>query len=209
MTLDVTVLTSEDVIVDNNYGRFEIASDLRLRGTVAEPLPTGRLTIREGGDIFLGGRTYEVVRGTVDFLSRARAEPNIDLSLQTRVDRHDITLEVTGTPETLEANLRSPGLSQTDVVSLLLTGQLAEEGALFQTEVARSQLLMLLSGELLGIAGRAVGLDSVQIGRGLGGAASDFDLLATDTDPSARLTVSKNLSRDVSLVYSQSLQQTG
>jgi hypothetical protein len=68
---------------------------------------------------------------------------------------------------------------------------------------------MLLSGELLGIAGRAVGLDSIQIGRGLGGAASDFDLLATDTDPAARLTVSKDLSRDVSIVFSQNLRETG
>ena len=68
---------------------------------------------------------------------------------------------------------------------------------------------MLLSGELLGFAGRAVGLDSVQVGQGLGAAASDFDLLATDTDPSARLTISKNLSRNVELVFSQSLRETG
>lgn len=68
---------------------------------------------------------------------------------------------------------------------------------------------MLLSGELLSTAGRSIGLDSVQVSRGLGGAASTFDLLATDSDPEARLTLAKNLSREVELIFSQSLRETG
>ncbi len=209
VALNIDVKSAENIVIDNNYGRLDLTSNLRVIGTIGEPVLTGRLTLQEGGDVFLGGRTYEVVRGTVDFTSATRTEPNIDLALETRVQRYDVTLEVSGTPEAIEANLRSPGLSQADVVSLLLTGQLADDTTLAQTEIARSQLLMLLSGELLSFAGRAVGLDAVQVGQGLGGAASDFDLLATDTDPSARLTISKNLSRNVELVFSQSLQDTG
>ena len=133
----------------------------------------------------------------------------MNLVLETRVQRYDITLDVSGTPQTLQASLRSPGLSQEDVVSLLLTGELAGESTTAQTEIVRGQLLMLLSGELLGFAGRAVGVDSLQVGRGLGGAASDFDLLVTDTDPSARLTMAKDLSRDVEVVFSQSLRESG
>ena len=208
--LDIDVKSAEALVVDNNYGRLDVAANLRIVGTVAEPVPTGRLTIGEGGNVFLGGRTYEVVRGTVDFTSATRVEPNIDLALQTRVERYDITLEVSGTPETMKATLRSPGwVSQNELVSLLLTGQRGDTSAIAQTEIARGQLLMLLSGELLSFAGRAVGLDSVQVGHGLGAAASDFDLLATDTDPSARLTISKHLSRNVEVVFSQALSETG
>ena len=209
VALNINVKSAENIVIDNNYGRLDLASNLRIIGTIGEPVLTGRLTLQEGGDVFLGGRTYEVVRGTVDFTSATRTEPNIDLALQTRVQSYNVTLEVSGTPEAIEANLRSPGLSQADVVSLLLTGQLADDTTLAQTEIARSQLLMLLSGELLSFAGRAVGLDAVQVGQGLGGATSDFDLLATDTDPTARLTISKNLSRNVELVFSQSLQDSG
>ncbi len=209
LSLGVQVRTADRIVIDNNYGRFDLRGNLRVAGTAANPLLTGRLAIEEGGDVFLGGRTYEVVRGTIDFTGGPPTEPVIDLSLQTRVQRYDVTLEVAGTPETIEATLRSPGLSQADVISLLLAGQLADETTLAQTEVARRQLIMLLSGEVLGFAGRAVGLDTVQIARGLGGAASDFDLLATDTDPSARLTISKHLSREVELVFSQSLRDTG
>ena len=207
--VNIDVKTAEEVVVDNNYGRLDIAANLRIVGTVAEPVPTGRLTIGEGGDVFLGGRTYEVVRGTVDFTSTTRVEPTVDIALQTRVQRYDITLEVSGTPETLKASLRSPGVSQNELVSLLLTGQRVDTSAIVQADIARGQLLMLLSGELLGFAGRAVGLDSVQVGHGLGAAASDFDLLATDTDPSARLTIGKHLSRNVEVVFSQALSETG
>lgn len=209
MALRIDVTSAEDIGVDNNYFRLDVSSNLRIEGTLGEPVVTGRLTVQEGGDVYLGGRTYEVLRGTVDFTSMTRIEPTLDLALQTQVQRNDIILEVSGTPDTIEASLSSPGLSQADVVSLLLTGQSADETAVAQTEIARGQLLMLLSGELLGFAGRAVGLDAVRIGRGLGAAASDFDLLATDTDPSARLTIGKNLSRDVEIVFSQSLRETG
>ena len=207
--LNVDVKTAEGVVVDNNYARIDISTNLRIVGTLDEPVPTGRLSIEEGGDVFLGGRTYDVVRGTVDFTNATRVEPIVDLALQTRVQRYDITLEVTGTPETIRANLRSPGVSQNELISLLLTGQRSDATAIAQADIARGQLLMLLSGELLGFAGRAVGLDTVQLSHGLGAAASDFDLLATDTDPSARLTIGKQLSRDVEVVFSQALSETG
>jgi outer membrane protein assembly complex protein YaeT len=209
INLDIDVKTAEEIVVDNNYARIDLGANLRVLGTLEEPVPTGRVTIEEGGDVFLGGRSYDVVRGTVDFTNATRAEPTLDLALQTRVQRYDITLEVSGTPDTLEVNLRSPGVSQAELVSLLLTGQRADTTAIADTEIARGQLLMLLSGELLGFAGRAVGLDSVQLSQGLGAAASDFDLLATDTDPGARLTIGKHLSRNVEVIFSQALSETG
>lgn len=209
LQLDVAVVSAEDLIVDNNYGRLDIATNVRIVGTGAAPVLAGRLTVREGGEVFLGGQTYQVRRGTVDFTNATRIEPNVNLVLETRVQRHDITLEVTGTPQTLDVGLRSPGLSQQDAASLVLTGQVAEESSMAYSEIARGQLLMLLSGELLSTAGRTIGLDSVQISRGLGGAASTFDLLATESNPETRLTLAKNLSRYLELIFSQSLRESG
>lgn len=209
LQLDIAVVSAEDIVVDNNYGRIDISSNLRVIGTGGNPVLAGRLTLREGGEVFLGGQTYQVRRGTVDFTNATRIEPTINLALETRVQRDDITLEVVGTPQTLEVSLRSPGRSQQDAISLLLTGQVADESTMAYSEVARGQLLMLLSGELLGVAGRSVGFDSVQVSRGLGGAASTFDLLATESDPDTRLTISKNLSRYLELIFSQSLRESG
>jgi outer membrane protein assembly factor BamA/autotransporter translocation and assembly factor TamB len=207
VALDIALVSAQDLTVDNNYAQFGVGANLRVVGTIGEPALIGRLTVAEGGEVFLGGRTYEVTRGAIDFTNPTRIEPILDLALETRVQRYDITLAITGTPETLDVALRSPGQSQEDVVSLLLTGQLADETSLAQAHVARGQLLMLLSGEFLDFAGRAVGLDSLQVSRGLGAAASDFDLLASDVDPQARLTITKDLTRDVELVVSQSLRK--
>lgn len=212
LTLGIGVVSAQDIRVDNNYGRLDIGSNLKVIGTLAQPALAGRLTFQEGGEVYLGGRTYRVRRGSVDFTSATRIEPDIDLALETRVQRYDITLQVGGTPDTIEASLSSPGVSQADVISLLLTGKTADNadgGAAVQTEVARGQLLTLLSGEILGFAGRAVGLDTVQVSRGLGAAASTFDLLGTDVDPNARLTLGKNLARNVELVFSQNLRESG
>ncbi|MEP7117162.1 MAG: translocation/assembly module TamB domain-containing protein, partial [Acidobacteriota bacterium] len=207
LRLDISVVSQEGIIVDNNYGKLELDTDLKVGGTAVLPVLAGRMTIAEGGAVFLGGQTWALERGTVDFTSATRIEPNLDLSLVTRVQQYDIRLSVNGTPETLEANLSSPdGISQADAVSLLLTGKVADRQTVAQSEIARGQLLLLLSGELLGFAGRAIGLDSAQVGRGLGSAGSSFDLLATDSDPSTRLTVSKQLRRDVELVFSRSLR---
>jgi outer membrane protein assembly complex protein YaeT len=207
--LNISIDTADDIIVDNNYGRLDLATNLAVIGTAAAPALAGRLTIREGGRVFLGGQTYSVRRGTVDFVNPTRIEPTIDLALETRVQSNDITLELSGTPDTLDVAVRSPGNSQEDAVSLLLTGQPAGDAAIVHSEIARGQLLMLLSGELVGLAGRAVGLDAVQVSRGLGGAASTFDLLVTESDPGARLTLTKELRRDVELIVSQSLRESG
>ena len=207
MRLSVSVVSQEGILLDNNYGRLEVGTDLRVVGTPLLPAVTGRLAFGEGGEVYLAGQTWTLERGTVDFTNPNEIEPIIDLLLTTRVRQYEIQLTVNGTPETLEANLSAAGgLSQADAVSLLLTGQVADDQTMAQTEIARGQLLLLLSGELLGFAGRAVGLDSAQVG--LGGAASDFDLISADTDPSARLTVTKQVRRDVELVFSQSLRDS-
>jgi outer membrane protein insertion porin family len=204
--LSISVVSAEGIVIDNNYGRLEVVSGLKVTGP-AQPALAGRLTIAEGGAVFLAGQTWRVERGIVDFTSTSRIEPDVDLALVTRVQRYDVRLSVTGTADTLEANLTSPdGLSQADAVSLLLTGRLADESTAARMDIAREHLVLLLSGELIGFAGRVVGLDSAQVGQGLGEAASDFDLLAGDTDPSARLTVSKQLRRDVEVIVSQSLR---
>jgi outer membrane protein assembly complex protein YaeT len=207
--LDIAIATADDIVVDNNYGRFEVSSQLTLVGTLAEPALAGRLSLGEGGRVFLSGRTYTVRRGAIAFTNPMRIEPQLDLALDTRVQQNDITLAITGTPDALDVSLRSPGLSQQDAVSLLLTGQRADESTVTYSDIAQGQLLMLLSGEYLGAAGQAVGLDSVQVSQGLGAAASTFDLLSTESNPDARLTLSKNLRRDVELIVSQNLRKTG
>ncbi|MGE3840297.1 MAG: translocation/assembly module TamB domain-containing protein, partial [Vicinamibacterales bacterium] len=67
VVLGVAVVSEEAIRVDNNYGRLDLESNLRVTGTFDRPILAGRLTMREGGEIDLGGQTYHIRRGTVDF----------------------------------------------------------------------------------------------------------------------------------------------
>jgi outer membrane protein assembly factor BamA/autotransporter translocation and assembly factor TamB len=210
--LDVAVTTAEDLHVDNNYGRADLGASLRVLGTIGEPGLSGRATIREGGQVFLGGNAYVVEQSTIDFVDPARIEPDLDLRARTRIGRYGITLGVSGTLDRLEHDLQSdPPLSESDIVSVLVTGRTLSEAGSAQTEVARDQVLGYLSGDLLGFAGRALGLDTVRVERGVSADTlpTDLALFAGDEDPASRLTISKYLRHDVEIVLSQNLRESG
>jgi outer membrane protein assembly complex protein YaeT len=211
LELGVNLYTTDDIRVDNNYGRVNLAADLRVVGTLSRPALAGRAVVREGGEVYLGGRAYFLEAGSVDFVSPTRIEPDVNLSARTRVAGTDVNLKVTGTPETMSVDLASdnPDLTQADLTSLLLTGQTSFAGE--TASVARDQVLTLLSGELFGVAGLAIGLDALRIDQGFVDPGFRFDpgLVANETDPSSRLTFSKRFSRQFELVFSQSLRESG
>ena len=205
LRLDIRVETQEEIVVDNNYGAGTIAADARLGGTVGRPAVTGRLTVGDGGRVFLGGNAFEIETGTVDFVDPDGIVPEIDVRALTQVGNEEITIPDTfaGTAETLTTTMQSSGgKAESDIVSLLLTGRTLDQVGSAPGAVARDQVLGLVSGEVLGVAGRSVGLDTVRLERGI-------SLVAGDTDPGTRVTVGKNLSPQVELVASQSLRESG
>ena len=210
--LDVSVVTATDLLVNNNYGQFSIGADLRVGGTATRPAVGGRVTLREGGQMFLGGNTYRVQRGTIDFVDPSGIKPDMNFTAQTRIGSRDITLSVTGTPDRFKTDLSSSdNLSQADIVSMLVTGRTLSETGAEQSSAARDQALRLLSGDLLGFAGRAIGVDTLRLTRGelVDPFTTDSSLIAPETDPAARVTVTKRLSRQVEILLSQSLRQSG
>ncbi|MCM3881757.1 MAG: translocation/assembly module TamB domain-containing protein [Vicinamibacterales bacterium] len=212
LDVDVAIVSNDDLLVDNNYGRMDLGLDLRLVGTPERPSVVGRATIREGGVLYLGSRTYQIESGVIDFTNPREVVPDIDLTARTRIAGYDVTLTVAGTPETVRATLTSdPSLAQSDIVSLLATGRVTDQVGGAGTQVASEQLLGYLSGETLGFAAHAIGLDTLRLERGAGldDLQSDPSLIAGEADPSSRLTVSKTFSRYAEVVLSQNLREGG
>jgi hypothetical protein len=207
LALNIRLTTSEDIVVDNNYAQLALAADVRIVGTLAAPSLIGRAEAREGGRIFLGGNVYQIVgSGAIDFANPSRIEPDLQITAQTRVAGHNITMTLTGPPATLQTNLTSDdGLSQGEIVSLLVTGQTQNANAMALTS---DQVIGYLSGEVLGVTGRALGLDALRVERGQD-VRFDAGLVASDTDPSSRLTFGKQVTSNVELVFSQSLKDSG
>lgn len=201
--LDVSVSTEDDLVIDNNYGRFEAGANVRLQGTGARPAVVGRAELREGGQVFMLGGLYRLNESSISFSNPNTIEPDLNISMITRTNGADVTLTLSGTVEHLQTSVTSsdPGADQS-VLSVLLGGN---------TELDRESALALLSGELLGVTGRAIGLDSLRVERGFNtdDVRQDTSGIIEDADPTTRLTLSKRLRPEVEVVLSQDLRQSG
>ena len=205
LQLNLAITTTEDVTVDNNYGRLAAGAGVRLVGTVGQPGLDGRVTLREGGQIYLAGRTFRITRGDISFTDRRRIRPEFNISAEARLPGSGtVTMSLTGTLERPTVDLSSEEGSRTP-------GEIAAElvGS-SNTETA----LTLLSADLLGVTGRAIGLDAFRVERGEFQDAdfyqSDPSLISTNrTDPTTRLTVGKRLSDQVEFTVSQNLRESG
>ncbi|HET9703680.1 MAG TPA: translocation/assembly module TamB domain-containing protein [Vicinamibacterales bacterium] len=206
LRLNLNITTTEDLLVDNNYGRLAAAANVRLIGTVAEPGMEGRVTLQEGGQIFLAGRTFRITRGDISFTDRRHIHPQFNIAAESRVLNEEVTMTLTGTLERPTIDLTSEdGASTPGELAAAIVGTNNTEAA-----------LTLLSADLLGVTGRAIGLDAFRVERG---AYQDADfrdyqadpaLIGTNrTDPTTRLTLGKRLSDQVELTVSQNLRESG
>jgi outer membrane protein assembly factor BamA len=213
LQLNVRLVTDTDVIVDNNLARLQLGGDLRVIGTAAAPALSGRATLREGGELFIGSNRYTIDSGTIDFANPVTIEPDLNIQAQTRAGGEDIELTIKGTPETVSVDLRSPSdpqLGQADIASLLLTGRTLDNVSGAEAEIVGEQLLSYVSGDVLGAASRVVGLDTIRIG-GVDPSLRRGDPadIASQTDPTSRLTFGKSFGESFDVTLSQSLREGG
>ena len=191
--LNVDVDTASPIVVDNNLARAEITADLRVLGSPYETGLSGRLTLEEGSELLLNERRYEVDRGIVRFIDERRIVPSLDLLIRTAARNYDITLEVTGAPGETETMLTSdPSLPEPDILALLITGRTLDEMRGEEFEVAKSQVMSQLAGR----AGSALSR-GLQQATGLSTVRIEPNLIASETNPGARLTVGQDLADDV------------
>ncbi len=201
MRFNVNVNTATPILVDNNLARAEARARLRVVGTPYEPGLTGQVTLLQGGEVRLNERRYEVERGVIAFVDERRIFPSFDLLLNTSAGNYDINIAVTGTPGDTETTMTSePALPEPDIMSMLVTGRTLDAMRGEEFEVAQEQALSYLAGRVGNTLGRglqeATGLSEVRI---------EPTLIASEADPSARLTLGQELTDELKLVYSTDL----
>jgi translocation and assembly module TamB len=103
--------------------------DIRLQGTVANPVQVGSIHLLSGESVFRGNR-YKLVRGDMSLTNPFRTQAYLDLEAQTRVQSYDLTLDISGPFDRLKFAYRSdPPLPTTDILSLLALGYVRQEEA--------------------------------------------------------------------------------
>jgi len=122
ISLNVGLASARPVRIETHDLRLVSDIDLHLQGTLASPVAVGNIYFRSGDAIFRGNR-YTLTRGDITMTNPFRTEPILDLQVHTRIDKYDLTLEVSGPTDQIRLSYRSdPPLPTSDILSLLAFG---------------------------------------------------------------------------------------
>ncbi len=194
--LNVGVTHRYPLLVDNNLANLQIAPDLKISGTLARPILSGRAEVVEGQVIFRR-KSFEVKRGVVDFINPYKIEPNLDIAAAADIREWQVSLSLSGTPDQLVFKLSSnPPASENDILSLILLGRTGTELAKREGGGGQStrQMLATLVATAWGEdVKKRSGVDILEVETG-----GDGDQQSADR---VQVTVGKKLSRRLTLKY--------
>jgi translocation and assembly module TamB len=210
--LDLRIRAPGTLRVDNNLATLAARADLLVQGTSRAPVVTGRAEI-ERGRLYFQGRTYQIQRGTLDFVNPRRLDPLFDIEAETRIRAYRVTLRVSGTLERVTPTLTSdPPLSSLQILALLAGQDESEVVNLTQAQARESQATLAAAGAATLAAGRlseSVGLErEAQRLFGLSRFSVDPSLLRGANAPTARVTAGKRFGPNLNVLYSQDLRGT-
>jgi autotransporter translocation and assembly factor TamB len=203
LSFDIEILAPGTLRIRNSRATIDARAELELRGTFTHPALLGRAESLRG-EVFLLGQRYRLVSGRVDFVDPAAVKPFFDLVAESRVRSYRVELRLSGTPERFFPELSSdPPLRTVDILRLLagaserdiLIG--SEEEELAGVGVA-TLLTERLTQEVSRRAERLFGLDRFSI---------DPFLVGQFTNPTARVSIGKQIYRDLSVSYSTNLNE--
>lgn len=211
--LQLRVRTVEDLLVENNLSRARAGAQLQITGSAYEPRISGRASIRKGSQLFYRQITYNVDRGDLDFVGKKALEPEVHLSLNAGIQKpgddkaKQCTITLTADGPLDDAHLTANYTdcndwlhSEAQLYSFLLTGETDLMGSGAQRRFLQQQLVGLLAGQIFtGVQqklARSIGLQF------------EPQFLISEGDPTAQLTLGKQLSDELHVTYALSLSQT-
>jgi translocation and assembly module TamB len=207
--LDLTVEGRDALVVRNNIADLTASLSLRVTGDLDSPQVTGRI-FANSGTIFFRNDRYEVQRGELLFPpNTAGIDPIINLQAESEISGYQVFVNLNGRlseTENLSATVRSnPSLPQADVLSLITTGNLtntdtgiptlAQTGINTAAEILTDQII---NKPLAKATDKLFGLNRFQL---------DPIISGQRLNPTARLTVGRQINRNLLVTYSTNLSE--
>ena len=201
LRLDLRVEGRDALVVRNNLADVVGSLAVQIRGSAEEPIIGGRVTVTRGTLNFRNDR-YELTRAFIDLPARRDADPILNIQAESEIKGYRVIVSLTGPLSSPTAVVRSdPALPQSDVVALITTGDLnrSEEGGstLAQTGFGTATSLLtdtLINNPVQKATDKLFGLNRFEIDPLIAGRAG--------ASPTARLTVGRQINRNLSLTYS-------
>jgi translocation and assembly module TamB len=180
--------------------------DVRMQGTLANPVSVGAVNFLNGEAIVRGNR-FTLTRGDINLTNPLRTQATLDLEAQTRVQQYDLTVDVSGPIGRLKMTYRSdPPLPTEDVFSLLTWGYAPQQlqastsglvssfagGSPTQTIGESALLSQALSSQVGGRIQRLFGVSRIQIDPNVG---------LPGLNNGERVTIEQQVTKDLTLTY--------
>ncbi|MDM7923779.1 MAG: translocation/assembly module TamB domain-containing protein, partial [Pyrinomonadaceae bacterium] len=205
---DLSIEGRDALVIQNNIADLTASLSLRLTGTTDNPQLSGRITANSGTVLFRRDR-YDVQRGVLEFPPNTAIEPNIFLQAESQIQGYQIFINLSGPltdTENLNISVRSsPALPQQDVVSLITTGSLSntETGIPTLASTGINTAAEVITDSIINNPARKAtdklfGLNVFEI---------DPIISGERIDPSARLTVGRQINNNLRVTYATNLSQ--
>src|SRR5436190_9051987 len=207
-TFDLSIEGRDALVVQNNIADLTASVSLRITGTADEPQIAGRIVANNGVIIFRNDR-YDIQRGVLEFPPNTSVDPVINLQAESTIAGYQIFVTLNGPltdTELLNAAVRSsPALPQADVISLITTGALSNTSGgiptLAQTGISTAAEVLtdsIINNPVRKATDRLFGLNVFEI---------DPIISGDKLNPTARLTVGRQINNNLRVTYSTNFSQ--
>lgn len=205
---DLTIEGRDALVVRNNIADLTASVSLRLTGTTDDPQLSGRITANSGLLFFRRDR-YDIQRLVLEFPPDTAIEPVINLQAESLIQGYQVFVNLSGPlteTESLVASVRSsPALPSQDVLSLITTGNLSNTEAglptFAQTGINTAAEVLtdsIINEPIRKATDKLFGLNVFEI---------DPIISGERLNPSARLTVGRQINNNLRVTYATNLSQ--
>jgi len=199
LILDLRLRGSDNIRLENSLGKINGRFDLAISGSINAPVITGDIDAIDG-EAYFQDRKFKVIRGRLSFFNQASSDPYLDFRGETYVKDYRVTFGLTGLISNLKPEFTSsPPLPSEDVLGLLALGEAFRRTYSYDasTQLSTASLISFQLAEQA--QKRAEGLFSLARFR------IDPFVMGSSAEMSARLTVGRQISRNLSFLYSTNL----
>lgn len=187
VALDVAVIARDAIHLEGNLGDAELGGNLRVKGTLGDPVVLGSVSSTRGALYFLGS-SFDLTRCRLDFSDPLAIDPDLDVVATTTKNDEEITVRIDGKASKAQLLLSSSkGRSQADIVSVLLGGS----GGTGSSELSAAAARVAMRGAATPVLGAL-------------GARTDLEIVPLPTTPEGEeflFSVGKDLGGGLTATY--------
>ncbi|HEY3973106.1 MAG TPA: translocation/assembly module TamB domain-containing protein [Candidatus Sulfotelmatobacter sp.] len=190
---------SQDLNATSSQISIAGTAALRVGGTAANPVITGRTTL-SSGELFYRNLRYQLQNGAITFDNPIETHPVLNMSVSTTVEQYNLTLGLRGPLDKLATSYTSdPPLATADIINLIARGKTTQESAA-QSTSTDSMIASQAASEVSGSLQKLAGISSLQIDPTIGG---------NGQSPSTQIAIQQRVTKNLLFTFSTDVSQPG